>query len=52
LIEIHSADLERECKSQLERAGYNVRVIRAAWWRFLIKEERPIPVNHWLVAVR
>jgi hypothetical protein len=52
VIEIHSSELESECKSMLESAGYQVRVIRPAWWRWLIREERPIAVNHWLIGVR
>jgi hypothetical protein len=52
VIEIHSAELESECRSRLESAGYQVYVVRPAWWRWLIREERPIEVNHWLIGVR
>lgn len=50
LVEVHSRDLESECRAQLERAGLHVDTVRAAWWRTLLPELRPISLNHWLVA--
>jgi hypothetical protein len=50
LIETHSRDLEEVCRAILSAAGYEVRVISNAWWRFLLPENRPIPHNRWLVA--
>ena len=35
---------------RLESAGYAVTVIKNAWWRVFVPEQRPIPHNRWLVA--
>lgn len=50
LIETHSASLESGCISLLEKNGYDTRIIRNAWWRCFIPEQRPIDQNRWLVA--
>ncbi|MEP7305898.1 MAG: hypothetical protein ABJA98_10305 [Acidobacteriota bacterium] len=50
VIETHSLDLENECVTLLIENGFRVRIIRNAWWRTLLAEERPIPHNRWLVA--
>jgi hypothetical protein len=50
LIEVHSRELENECRVQLERAGLHVETIHRAWWRALMPELRPIGLNHWLIA--
>jgi hypothetical protein len=50
LIEVHSHELETECRIQLERAGLHVETVRRAWWRMVLPELRPIGLNHWLVA--
>jgi hypothetical protein len=34
----------------LERLGYTCRVIKNAWWRLLIPEQRPIEHNRWFIA--
>jgi len=50
LIETHSRELERECVEQLKAAGFETRIIRNAWWRMVIPEQRPIEQNRWLAA--
>lgn len=50
LIETHSAELERDCQAILTAAGYRVTIVRNAWWRAFVPEQRPIPHNRWLVA--
>lgn len=50
IIETHSLPLEEECISMLQALGYTVRVIKNAWWRFVVEEIRPIDHNRWLSA--
>jgi hypothetical protein len=50
LIETHSEELERSCIKSLQSAGFKTEIIRNAWWRAIIPEQRPIPHNRWLVA--
>jgi hypothetical protein len=52
LIETHSLELETQCRTLLESLGYQCQIIRNAWWRFLIPENRPIGHNRWLGASR
>ena len=52
IIETHSAELERECITILEAAGYAITIAPNAWWRAIIPELRPIDHNRWLVAVK
>ena len=49
IIEVHSQLLERRCTEFLGERGYRCRIVsQAAWFR----EERPIPHNEWLFAVK
>jgi Methyltransferase FkbM domain len=50
LVETHSAELERNCIEFLEKLAYTCRVIKYAWWRALLPEQRPIEHNHWFFA--
>jgi hypothetical protein len=50
LVETHSATLEHSCKAYLEQCGFEAFVIRNAWWRFVIPEQRPIAHNRWIWA--
>jgi hypothetical protein len=50
LIETHSETLERTCIKSLQSAGFKTEIIRNAWWRAILPEQRPIPHNRWLVA--
>ena len=52
LIETHSILLERECLNILEKAGFRTRIIRNAWWRCIVPEQRVSEINRWLVAAR
>jgi hypothetical protein len=50
IIETHSLDLERECEQILSAKGFSTKVIKNAWWRAVIPEQRPIAHNRWLAA--
>jgi hypothetical protein len=50
LVETHSPDLERRCRSLFEEHGYDVTIIDKAWWRLILPEHRPGPQNRWMVA--
>lgn len=50
LVEVHSSELEAECRRLLMEAGLEVQVLRRAWWRRFLPELRPIGINHWLAA--
>jgi Methyltransferase FkbM domain len=53
LIEVHSMECENVCGEILDRAGYQVRIIKNAWWRLLIPEGRGgSEHNRWLAAYR
>ena len=52
IIETHTPDLEKSCITFLEARGYQTRIIKNAWWRIILKEERPIDHNRWLVAYK
>lgn len=50
IVETHSEQLETDCLHLLARSGYNCRVIRNAWWRCCLPEDRPVGHNRWLSA--
>lgn len=50
IIETHSAALERECIAWLRERSYTVGVIENAWWRRMLREQRPLEHNRWLSA--
>jgi hypothetical protein len=50
LIETHSAELEAACNSALRDSGFQTIVIRNAWWRSILPEQRLVAHNRWLVA--
>jgi hypothetical protein len=50
LVETHSGELEKGCIEFLEEMDYTCRVIKNAWWRLLIPEQRPIEHNRWFYA--
>ena len=50
LVETNSSELERDCIHLLEDVGYTCRLIKNAWWRSLIPEQRPCEHNRWLFA--
>lgn len=50
LIETHSKILEDQCISYLLGRKYKVKIIKNAWWRCLIPENRPLDHNRWLYA--
>ena len=50
LIETHSQELEQQCIEILSTTGHKSHVVRNAWWRIAIPENRPVTHNRWLVA--
>jgi len=52
LLETHSKELEAECVEWFRARRYELKVIRNAWWRVIIPEQRPIAHNRWLWATR
>lgn len=50
LIETHSKNLENICIKILRDAGFETEVVKNAWWRSLIPEQRPSEHNRWLTA--
>lgn len=50
IVETHSKELEDECISILRGAGLKTHVIKNAWWRIFLPEQRPLEHNRWLVA--
>lgn len=50
IIEVHSKELDMECRSILREAGYKTISVGKAWWRRLIPELRPRVYNQWLIA--
>ncbi|HEV2284296.1 MAG TPA: FkbM family methyltransferase, partial [bacterium] len=50
-VEVHGIDRERDCVAFLHSRGYEVRIVKNAWWRALYPEHRPIGHNRWLLAV-
>ncbi|MCW8130091.1 MAG: hypothetical protein KIS92_07065 [Planctomycetota bacterium] len=50
LIETHSMEVELETLRILEEHKFACKVIRQAWWRFLIPEQRPTAHNRWISA--
>jgi hypothetical protein len=53
LIEVHSVECETTCREILEGAGYQVQVIKNAWWRLIVPEGRgDSDHNRWLAAYR
>lgn len=52
LIETHGLDIERQIVTHLRQHQYKVHIIKQAWWRSLIPEQRPLSHNRWLYAER
>lgn len=52
LIETHSIEEEARCLEALHLANYQTRIIKNAWWRFAVPEQRPRPHNRWLIAAQ
>jgi hypothetical protein len=50
LIETHSKELEDSCVGFLTDKKYKVTIIKNAWWRKFIPEQRPLAHNRWLYA--
>jgi hypothetical protein len=50
VVETHSVELERECRSWFDARGFRTSIVDHAWWRRFIPELRPGPQNRWLIA--
>ena len=50
LIEVHSAELETGTIRLLEGYGMRCQIIKNAWWRLFVPEQRPIALNRWVIA--
>ena len=50
IVEVHGMDMEKQCIRFLSEAGFDVRIIKNAWWRAFYPEYRPIGHNRWLLA--
>ncbi len=50
IVETHSLVLEKNCIHILESKGFSTQIVKNAWWRFFIKENRPIAHNRWVYA--
>lgn len=50
LIEVHSRELNQQCKSLLESAGFAFAEIKQGWWKKILPDYRPSEFNQWLVA--
>lgn len=52
IMETHSPQLERDCVNHLKERGYHVTIVKNAWYRFFIKDLRPLEQNRWLFAAK
>lgn len=52
LVETHTAALEAEAIRFLRTFGFNTKVVKNGWYRWLIPEHRPGDHNRWLWASR
>ena len=50
LLETHSEALEKNCNHFLQNLGYRTKIVKNAWWRIFVRDQRPIGFNRWLVA--
>lgn len=50
LVETHSRELDVDCRRILDEVGYRCIPIEPAWWRWLIRERRPVGFNQWIAA--
>lgn len=52
LIETHSAELEDQCVRILDESGFSTKIIHNGWWRSIVRDQRPIAHNRWLIGYR
>ncbi len=52
LVETHSVQLENDCMAYLTNIGYFCEIIKNAWWRTFLPEQRPSAQCRWLFAER
>jgi Methyltransferase FkbM domain len=50
LVETHTKTLEEDCLNIFDAAGLRSRIVRNAWWRVIVPENRPVAHNRWLIA--
>jgi hypothetical protein len=51
IIEIHTPQLDVQCRTLLEKNGYQVRSIGPAWWRAILPEMRGDYIS-WMIATK
>lgn len=52
MIEVHSAECEAACGVRLTDLGYRTKIIKNAWWRFAVPEQRPITHKSWIFGMK
>ena len=52
VLETHSPSLEVGCIEFLTARGFRCEVVKNAWWRVLVPEQRPTAHNRWLWATK
>jgi FkbM family methyltransferase len=52
IVEVHSRKAEMDCIRLFNEFQMKTVAVHSAWWRLVIPEHRPLPVNHWLIALR
>jgi hypothetical protein len=50
LVETHSEELERTCIGLLDDLDYYVQIVKNAWWRRFLHDNRTSDHNRWLIA--
>jgi hypothetical protein len=50
IVETHSAELEKQCVQWFGDHGIKATIIKNAWWRTFLPEQRPLDQNRWLIA--
>jgi precorrin-6B methylase 2 len=49
-VETHSVEAEEKSVQLLQRLGYETQIIKPAWWRRWVPEQRPLAHNRWFSA--
>ncbi len=52
IIETHSPKLEKECIQFMHSINYQTKIIKNAWYRKFVPENRPLELNRWFVAYK
>lgn len=52
IIETHSPQLEKDCIEFMKENGYQTKIIKNAWYRKFVPENRPLELNRWFIAYK